>query len=216
MNDCKKCKTKKIIICILIIIIVALLIVGSMLGIKYLKNDNSTINPSDSSNSQEKNDNQTNVNENNSFSDEIVKDSLQEYLDLIGTLNGSPKDLLVKLGLLDRNAPFGEKTVEDDKTYISTDIKTTDFKSTTLKYMTEKCYEKEITKWFKFSDTVSYMETGGTGRNYKVDSINKVSNTEYEAKVKLIAFDDSEIVMKCEFTIANYNGNCVIDSVVFK
>ena len=194
-------------ISILVISVILLLVLIGV--IQYSKNNKSSINSHNPTNSQGK----TEV---ENFSDDDIKESFQKYLDLSGALAGSPRNLLVELGLLEKNDTNGESVDVEGTPYITTSIKSSDFKNTMLKYVSEKCYEEEFTRWFKFFDWVYYFDGGATGRTFEVVSISKISETEYTAKVNEIMLDDSKELKEYKFNIINYNGYCVIDSVVEK
>ena len=178
-----------------------------------------TISKSNSSNETKSNKGtQTNSNSNTptnasvtkSFSNDEIKNAIQNYLDLVGASEGSPEGLLVKLGL----TSFGENTENADNNYIKTNIKYSEYKAKMLNYMTEKWFENNFTKFFKnVNGYLYYANVGATGMEYEVKSITikgDYSDSSYIANVDNIYLDDSREQENIEFHIENYNGKCVI------
>ncbi|MBR3697683.1 MAG: hypothetical protein IKM97_05455 [Clostridia bacterium] len=154
----------------------------------------------------------TNTDTTTSNNNEDIKEVLQKYLDLSGALAGSPKNLLVELGLLNKNDTTGESVDVEGTPYITTNIKSSEFKSTMLKYVSEKCFEEEFERWFKFFDWVYYRDGGATGRSFEVVNVTKIGDSEYSAKVNEIMIDDSKETKEYKIKVINYNGKTVIDS----
>lgn len=156
------------------------------------------------------NNTQTNASVTNTFSNDEIKNAIQNYLDLVGAREGSPEGLLVKLGL----TSFGTNTEKADNNYIKTNIKYSDYKAKMLNYMTEQWFENNFTKSFKnVNGYLYYFDGGATGLEYEVKSITikgDYSDLNYIANVDNIHLDDSRDQLNIEFHIENYNGKCVI------
>ena len=158
--------------------------------------------------------NDVNTNNNNKpsdkFSEEEMKNCIQEYLNLKGIYVGSPEGLLVKLGLIS----YEENSQIDSDNYVKTTIKYADYKNKMLDYMTEECFNINFTKYFKdVNGYLYYQEVGATGINYEVDSITlkgAYSDSSYIASVYNINVDDSKELENIEFHIEDDNGKCVI------
>lgn len=149
------------------------------------------------------------------FSEKEIKESLQNYLDLCGYRNASPS-ALAKYLFEDAEIYYDE--VED--TYIKTNISYKDFKEKMLTYMSEKEYKEFIDNGygepeFKELDGFLYVNnTGASGDNWEVDSIEEIDTNTYDGKTYWI-FDEMEETKEevhFTFTITELNGKCVIDS----
>lgn len=145
------------------------------------------------------------------FSNDEIKNALQNYLDLVGTQEGSPEELLIKLGL----TSYGSNTEILDNGYIKTNIKYSEYKYKMLNYMTEQTFENHFTNYFKdINGYLYYLSGGATGTLTVVDSIEAkgdYSSSTYIADVHSVNDDGSKEQYSFEFHISNYNGNCVID-----
>lgn len=153
---------------------------------------------------------QTNTNVSKTFSNDEIKNAIQNYLDLRGALESSPEGLLVKLGL----TSFEANTEKSDDNYIKTNIKYSEYKNKMLNYMTEQWFEDNFTKLFKnVNGYLYYFDGGATGMTFEVESITikgDYSDLRYIASVYNIYIDDSKEQEDIEFHIENYNGKCVI------
>ena len=153
-------------------------------------------------------------NQENSFSDETIKKSLQDYLDLVATKEGRIGRVLVKLGLLGAEEI---KDTDDDTEdgYVKTNIKYSDYKNAMLNYVTESIFNDKFLFGFKNKDGFLYYHNGGaTGSEYRVDDIRikgDYSDSRYIGNVVSINVDNSEEKMNVEFGVTNNNGKCVID-----
>lgn len=175
-----------------------------------------TISNTINSNSNEENNNsQTNdisSNEKVKFSNDEIKNCLQEYLDLVGTKEGAPKALLQKLNLINDKDYTDDNATSDG--YIKSNIQYSDYKKAMLNYMTEDWFNTRFKNGFKEKDGVLYYFNGGaTGMKFEVESITlkgDYSDSAYIAKVYSINIDESKDTENIEFHITNYNGKCVI------
>lgn len=113
-----------------------------------IDNISNTINSNTSGKTNNLQANNNSSNKEIKFSDDEIKKTLQNYLDLVGTKEGSPLGMLVKLEL----CSYGDydNVNRTDDNYVKTNIKYSDYKEKMLDYVTEE--------WFntKFND--SYKE----------------------------------------------------------
>ena len=148
------------------------------------------------------------------LSEDIIKESLQNYLDIRGTLNNSPSSLISYL--------FDDADIlnEREGTYMKTNISYKDFKDTMLNYMTERQFiETSLNGYseseFKDVNGVLYVnDTGASGDKWNVESIEKINDNLYKGITTWI-FEDLEETKKevdFEFEIETYNEKCVIAS----
>ena len=144
--------------------------------------------------------------------DDVVKENLQKYLNLIGALAGSPRNVLEELGLLNLDDFSGEQVDVEGVPYVTTKIKYSTFKDTMLQYMSEKCFENEFSRFYKSFDWVYYRDSGATGRAFEVLSVTKINDSEYTAKVNEIMDDGSKEAVEYKVKVVNNNGKVVIDS----
>ena len=169
-----------------------------------------TINNSTETKTDSNSNTQANESGKKTFSNDEIKNAIQNYLDLVGAREGSPEGLLVKLGLTN----FGANTEKADNNYIKTNIKYSDYKTKMLNYMTEQWFENNFTKSFKnVNGYLYYFDGGATGLEYEVKSITikgDYSDLNYIANVDNIHLDDSREQLNIEFHIENNNGKCVI------
>lgn len=162
-------------------------------------------------NDNEKNNDEIKENENNSktFSDNQIKKALQDYLDLTGVYVGSPGELLNKLGFEDLE--IDDNIIIEDY-YKKTNIRYVDYKNKMLNYMTEECFEKKFTKFFREVNGDLYCFNGGaSGMGFEIESIN-TKGEKYIADVYSLDFEGNRIgePESFEFGIADNNGKCVI------
>ena len=176
-------------------------------------NISNTLTSNNVDNNLPKTDNSLNNSSNNTskkFSNEEIKISLQNYLNLIGAREGSPEDLLVELGLMS-SGTYDTRTSDN---YIKTSIKYSDYKSKMLNYVTEEWFNKTFTNYYKEIDGYLYFFDGGaSGMKFEVVNVaikGAYSDSAYIGEVYDIHFDDSKELLNLEFHIENYNGKCVI------
>ncbi len=164
-----------------------------------------------STTSDEKN---TEKNKNTEFSNEEVKECLQNYLDLVGVKAGSPSGLLVKLNLLNNEDSVKNKGSATKDGYIKTNIPYSKYKSEMMNYVTEEWFNKKFTDYFKNqNDLLYYFDGGATGMQFEVKSVGLkgiYSDSSYIAQVDNIAMDDSITTDNVEVHVENYNGRCVV------
>ena len=137
------------------------------------------------------------------FTDNIVKEACQKYLDIIGAREGSFEAMLDVLNIKVTDSAFIE-----GKGYV-TNVKFSDYKETLLQYVTEDLFEASFAKGHDDNGYLVYPVGGGTGIKYKVISVEKISENEYKATI------DYESEARTEantliFKVAEYNGKCVI------
>ena len=144
------------------------------------------------------------------FSEKEIKDAIQNYLDIVGALEGSPIGLLTKLNMGRYTA--GRENEGDN--YLKTDIKYSEYKAKMLNYMTEEWFENNYTELLKNEDGyVSIFDGGATGMVFEVKDITlkgDYSDSSYIADIDIVNLDDSREQDNIEFHIENYNGKCVI------
>lgn len=180
-----------------------------------IDNTSETIN----SNNSTENTTTTNTSNNNaiSFTDEQVKITLSNYLELHA--HAGCDALLHNLkekGKL--NYDSSKDNIQNDGTVI-TSIKFSDYKNAMLNYVSESEFEKNWTSSLYFNKNsngyLTKVQGGGGLRVYTINSITKTDNSTYSAKTTatLVDLDNSQENENFTFTITSYNGNCVIDSI---
>ncbi len=151
------------------------------------------------------------------FSEEEVRAAYQKYLDLVGAKWMESHDILIKLDLIKEKDIFDFKEAKTPG-YSKTNIKYSDFKEKMLNYVTEKCFENDIiildsVEHKAYIDEDGYLccaNSGSSGGDYKVQSITKINDKQYEAKVIHLLEEGSETI-NYNFGIENNNGRCVIN-----
>lgn len=145
------------------------------------------------------------------FSDEEIKESLQNYLELVGAREASPFALLVKLGLCNNSDATNATTADN---YVKTNIKYSAYKEKMLNYVTEEWLNTKFNNSYKEQDgMLYYLDVGATGMKFEVKDITikgDYSELAYIAQVYDVALDGSKELDNVEFHIANNNGKCVI------
>ena len=162
------------------------------------------------------NTNNTSNNSNTSFTDEQVKISLANYLELQAhaSCDALLKNLTEKGKL--KYDPSKDNILNDGT--VITAIKFSDYKNAMLNYVSESEFEKNWTDKQYFSENsngyLTKTQGGGGLRVYTIKSITKTSNSTYTAKATSVV-DNNEYFEENNFTfvITSYNGNCVIDSL---
>jgi len=142
------------------------------------------------------------------FSNDEIKKTIQKYLDLTGVYAGSPGELLSELGFKNYREDY-----QTEDYYRKTNIKYAEYKNRMLNYMTEEWFENNFEEYFKDIDGYLYYFNGGaSGMKYEVESVNTKGNLSYIANAYYIDFDGnrSDEPSSFEFSIADYNGKCVI------
>lgn len=180
-----------------------------------------TVNTSETINSNNSTENTTTTNASNnnsiSFTDEQVKITLSNYLELHA--HAGCDALLHNLkekGKL--NYDSSKDNILNDGTVI-TSIKFSDYKNAMLNYVSESEFEKNWTSSLHFNKNsngyLTKVQGGGGLRVYTINSITKTDNSTYSAKTTatLVDLDNSQEDENFTFTITSYNGNCVIDSI---
>ena len=162
----------------------------------------------------------TNTNNTTSpFTDEQVKSSLANYLELQAHAGcDALLENLTEKGKL--NYDSSKDNILNDGTVITT-IKFSDYKSAMLNYVSESEFDNNWTnKQYFGANSNGYLtkvQGGGGLRVYTIKNISKTNDTTYSAKVSSVV-DDNEYYEEnsCTFVIKSYNGKCVIDSITMK
>ena len=173
-------------------------------------------------------------NQEDTFAIQEVKEAIDDYFRIFGSLKSSPYTMLEEIGL----------TVNVDRSYENqnnltkfndTKIKFTDFKDKILNYISEEQFKSKFENTYSEDDNTIYSnlknvdgmlyvkETSSNGLATKVVDVSKIDDNKYTANVIIV--DPEAIVDKAiedyintnnehiyEFTIASYNGKCVIDT----
>lgn len=183
-----------------------------------IDNTSETINSNNSTHNSTENTTTTNTSNNNaiSFTDEQIKITLSNYLELYAHARcDALLHNLEKKGKL--NYDSSKDNILNDGTVI-TSIKFSDYKNAMLNYVSESEFEKHWTSSLHFNKNsngyLTKAQGGGGLRVYTVNSITKADNLTYSAKTTatLVDLDNSKEDENFTFTITSYNGNCVIDS----
>lgn len=171
-------------------------------------------------------DNNANTNEvkTSVFTDEQVKNSIQNYFDL--------ESSGAVAGLLDTLKENGKLTFDSSKWTMtgdysnwSTDVKISDYKAAMLNYVSEKEYEKnwnptknddEIGLEVNSNGYIIPPQGGGEAPKYTVQNIAKANDLTYTATIKSEHPFNGTETLTYNITVQNNDGNCVIDSVVKK
>ena len=150
------------------------------------------------------------------FSDEQVKTTLSDYLELrahanCDTLLGN----LTEKGKL--NYDSSKDTFNNDGIVVTL-IKFSDYKNAMLNYVSEREFNKNWTNKQHFGQNsngyLTKIEGGGGLREYTINSISKTNDNTYTAKTSSVV-EDGEYYEETEYTfvVTTYNNNCVIDSI---
>ena len=203
-----------LIIAIFIIIIMALYIYidKTKPDEEIAKSETNTINiENTTSNLQEQ--------EQEEFTDEQVKTTLSNFLELQAHANcDALLDCLTEKGKL--NYDPSKDTVLEDATVVTT-IKFSDYKKAMLNYVSENEFEKNWTSDIYINENedgyLTKTQGGGGLRIYNIKNINKKNDTDYTAETSYnIDSTDNEENAGTEefiFSVKFDNGNCVIDSI---
>ena len=151
------------------------------------------------------------------FSEDEVKKSFQKYLDLVGAKWLDSHDILIKLDLIKEEEIFNFNQAKT-KGYSRTNIKYVEFKNKMLNYVTENCFENDIIildsiehkAYINEDGYLCCANSGSSGGDYKVQSITKVNDKQYEAIVIHLLEEGLETI-NYNFGIENNNGRCVVD-----
>ncbi len=175
-----------------------------------------TINSNANANINNSQANNTSNSDDVKFSDNEIKESITNYLNIFKGY-GSIEGILENLELLEYGEYSNNELTSDN--YRKTDIKYSEFKNTVLNYMTEDWFNTINTRYdteAKFKEKnglLYYNDIGLTGTEYVVESITLkegYSDSRYIANAYSINPDDSKNFENIEFEITNYNGKCVI------
>lgn len=156
--------------------------------------------------------NATTNNKSKKFTDEEIKNAIDNYLYIQGKLYGSPDSMLKEIGF---GSYVSENETPDKDNYKKTNLKYQEFKNKVLTYMTDDWFENNFKKFYfkEVNGYLYYFDGGATGVAYRVDGVSlkgDYSDSSYIANISLLQLGDVETKQNIEFHITNYNGNCVI------
>lgn len=189
--------------------------------------DNTNSQTSSSSNSSNLNSNTSNTtsqatNNVSQPNESECKTALLKYLDCIGT--GSPISELVVLDFLtyDQTDSATRITI-DNKDYLKTTIKYSDFKNTVLNYVTEDFFNNKFPKGAETPDGyVAFVDGGKSGATHLINNMTLVSNqnnlVQYEVAYVYSESDESngeKRKLQATFEKAS-NGHYLLSNVEFE
>jgi len=193
---------KKNIVVLLVLLIIALVIVMCVYMFKS-KNDNKN----DVQNDVELKSQVDNLKE-HSFSNEEVKESLQNYFDFESSFLNSSEDVMKFL--FDDAIIYSEHFDDGQRSYMKTNKTYSEFKEKVLSYISENNLAESNS--FRNIDGILYIGvTGASGGRWKVESIEKIDKNLYKGVTTWMS-DGPEETVVFEFSINEYKGKCVIDS----
>lgn len=211
MNGEKKSSKNKFIKILLIIIMIVLIMFG------LIRKNN--ISEKISSNNLNENTIITDNNNNSSvFTDEQVRVTLSNYLELLANENcDNLLQWLNENGKL--NYDSSKNTILNDGTVI-TSIRFSDYKNAMLNYVSENEFERNWNLTLYFNENsdgyLTKLQGGGAYCPYTIESITHNDDLNYIAKTYYSNSYDYPITKYYKdfsFEIKSYNGNCVIDSI---
>lgn len=211
MNGEKKSSKNKFIKILLIIIMLVLIMFG------LIRRNN--ISEKISSNNLNENTIITDNNNNSSvFTDEQVRVTLSNYLELLANENcDNLLQWLNENGKL--NYDSSKNTILNDGTVI-TSIRFSDYKNAMLNYVSENEFERNWNLTLYFNENsdgyLTKLQGGGAYCPYTIESITHNDDLNYIAKTYYSNSYDYPITKYYKdfsFEIKSYNGNCVIDSI---
>lgn len=146
-----------------------------------------------------------------------AKNITDKYLNLVGSLEGSPSSMLELLGY--DSTKFDESSTKQigDYNYINTKINYNDFKNKMLKYMSEKHFNKEFSISFKKVDSKLYIANiGASGWSHSNLKLTLKSNSNNTYKYS-ISYTNAETGEKetATVTITYENNHYVISDIKF-
>lgn len=178
-------------------------------------NTSNNLNNSNTSNTLNTNSNITN--DTVSFTNDQVKNTLLNYLELMSNSNvDNLLEELTKKNELNYNPE--DDTILNDGTVI-TKIKFSDYKKAMLNYVSEKEFEKNwnSTKYFGENSNgyLTKVQGGGAGiSTYTINNLTKEDDSTYTAETTSIFDEDNTSnTENFTFTVASYNNKCVIDYI---
>lgn len=151
-----------------------------------------------------------------SFTDNEIKKSLEEYLNLIGYKHGSKLSILIPLNLI--NEEDMANLEESGEIEINTGVKYDKFKNQILNYISNNCFDNTFNNddYINKNGTLYIKNEDGSGDSYKVKNVSKNSDNSYKAVIENDAYDEV-ITDTINFKItSNSNGKCVIDECDIK
>ncbi|MCI8964963.1 MAG: hypothetical protein HFJ43_01185 [Clostridia bacterium] len=229
------------VIFLLIIFVLIIIIIGMYYHYNYKENihidntNNSNVTSMDEENTLENiiNNNSTNMENNTTETNTDVeketntskidlttneaKKITDKYLNLVGSLEGSPSSMLESLGY--DSTKFDESNTKQigDYTYINTKINYNDFKNKMLKYMSEKHFNKEFSISFKKVNGKLYIAnigaSGWSHSNLKL-TLKSNSNNTYKYSISYINAETEE-KRTSTVTITYENNHYVISDIKF-
>lgn len=168
------------------------------------KNILETKNASNTTNTEKK--------ENESFTDETVKNAISNYLELKASAECSSLETTLEAkGLL--SFDFSKYTTLDNGK-MKTNIKFSDYKNAMLNYISESEFEKNWTSTLDYENSndgyLVIPNGGGDLHPYIIKSITKNDNSSYSVQTTFSGDNNYENFV---FTVKSYNNKCVINSV---
>lgn len=186
-----------------------------------------TINSVSAAISNGTNSNTSNVNQssntNNTTDTEAIntkcKTTLDKYLNLIGTSEGSPENLLVELNLLTTDK-FEKLKNNSNENYIKTSVKYEDLKNAMLDYVTEDFFETNFEKNDNYKNSngyVSVINGGGSGISYTIKNfeLKSKSNNIYKYNVTYTYEPSNGETKTLSATFTYLNGKYLISDIAF-
>ena len=171
-----------------------------------IDNISATINSNNSTNT---------VNTNSTpFSEEQVKTTLSNYLELRAHLNCNALiENLTKKGVL--NYDYSKNVDSNDGRYI-TNVKYSEYRNAMLKYVSKNEFERNWDSYYSEDSNGNLIQPNGGGglAVYTIKGITKINDSTYSAKTTSVV-DDTDFFKEDNFTfvLKSYDGNCVIDSI---
>ena len=209
-KESKNIKLSTVIV-IITIILIATAVIAVLLYNKKINNNNLNENNQNSISKTE-----------NKISESEIKDLLNNYLNIIGLMQGSPYSVLEEMKKVTGKDIKPEADVEavtiDGESLLPTNIKYSEFKEFMLNYMTEELFNSDFEKVYVNKDGELYCKNiGATGLEYEISSIEKVneSNTKYKAQINTVYSDTDKDEGITFFEIKEVNNKFVISDITY-
>lgn len=206
----------KFVTCLLVILVILLLVIAFLAGMLFNQNknaDNQVDTPKTEVNTPADTQPTPEVEEKKGFSKEEAVEALQRYLDLYGTMHGSPVQGLKTMGLINGYNEIDGST----GFYAATRISFDDFMKKINDYMTTDWFnmKDDFGKYYKNENGTLYVSTGAaSGLMYEIGEITETSENNFTGKVYLVAFSGDKTELTVNFTVAEGTGinKCVVDN----
>ena len=192
---------KKIVVLLVLLIIVVVIVMCVYMFNSKNKNTNEVQNHAELQSQDD------NIKEHN-FSNEEVKESLQNYFDFKSSFLNSSEDVMKFL--FDDAIIYSERFDDGNQTFMKTNKTYSEFKEKVLSYISENNLAES--NFFRNIDGILYIGgTGASGGEWKVESVEKIDKNLYKGITTWMS-DGPEETVVFEFSINEYKGKCVIDS----